>query len=210
MTVELKPIPTVPNQAITPNFAIDFNAIRAALVNLIQGITGLQCIVEERKAQFTTKTPRPPLPYCSFKITTPAAKIGTDAFQQVGTPEKPSGVYNYGGVRKMVVSFKCYATYPELAYNYMAHLEAAFDTDPVQGTLRSNGFSFWQSLGVIDISSLLTAGYEGRASLDIAFGVPSNLNVNLGEIDSVQVNGEIDFGSESEEVEFNVTGAPTL
>lgn len=206
MTTRLNPIPTVPNQAIIPNFAIDFNPIRAALVNLVQGVTGLQCIVEERKAQFTVNTPRPCLPYCSFKITTPAAKIGTDAMKSTGTIDNPSSVVNYGGVRKMIVSFKCYAKAPETAYNYMTHLEAAFDTDPVQDTLRASQIAFWQSLGVIDISDLLNAGYEGRASLDVSFGVPSNLYVNMGEIDEVPITGEIVFGSQSEDVEFNVTG----
>lgn len=210
MSTQLTPIPTVPNQAITPDFAIDFNPIRAALVNMVQGVTGIQCIVEERKGQFTVKTPRPCLPYCSFKILTPAGKIGTDAFQPTGTADAPSSVYNFGGVRKMVVSFKCYAKYPETAYNYMTHLEAALDTDPVQDTLRSSGICFWDSLGVVDISTVLTAGYEGRASLDVSFGITSSLNVNLGEIDSVQVNGEIISGLETEDVEFNVTGEPNL
>ncbi len=203
--MNLNPIPVVPEQAIQPTFAIDFNAIRAALVNLVQGITGLQCIVDERKGQFTVSTPRPCLPYISFKITTPAAKIGTDASQNTS-----GSTWNYGGVRKMVVSFKCYAKFPEMAYNYMAHLEAAFDTFPVQATLRNNKIAFWESLGVVDISSLLTAGYEGRASLDAAFGIPSSLNVNLGEIDSVSINGEIISGSQTVDVEFNVTGAPNI
>lgn len=207
---ELTPIPVVPDQAIVPNFAIDFNPIRAALVNLVQGLTGIQCIVDERKGQFTVSTPRPPLPYCSFKITTPAAKIGTDSQQAVGTPAAPSSLVNFGGVRKMVVSFKCYAKYAETAYNYMSHLEACLDTDVVQGVLRSSKIAFWESLGVIDISTILTAGYEGRASLDVAFGIPSSLNVNLGEIDSVPIVGEIDFGSQSQDVQFNVTGAPNL
>lgn len=208
---ELVPLPNIPNPAIQPFFPIEFNAIRKALVNLIQGITGIPCIVEERKGQTTVKTPRPPLPYCSFKVTTPAGKIGTDAFQNIlGTEEAPSDVWNYGGVRKMVVSFKAYAQIPEEAYNYMALLEAAFDTDPVQSTLSASSIAFWESMGVVDISALLTAGYEGRASLDVAFGIPSSLNVSMGSIDSVAVSGEISFGSESEEVNFNVTGAPKL
>lgn len=206
----LNPRPTIPNPAIEPVFPIDFNAIRAALVNLVQGVTGIACIVEERKAQVTVKTPRPCLPYCSFKILTPAGKIGTDAMQALGTPDSPSSIYNFGGVRKMVVSFKCYAQIPEIASNYMALLEAAFDTDPVQSTLRANKIAFWQSMGVLDISALLTAGYEGRASLDAYFGVPSSLNVNLGEIDSISVNGEIVSGSDSQEVEFTVDGPPNI
>lgn len=206
----LIPIPTTRFPAIQPTFPIDFNVIRAALVNLVQGVTGIGCIVDERKGQMTVKTPRLPLPYCSFKITTAAGKIGTDQFQPNGTEDSPSTVWNFGGVRKMVVSFKCYAQIPEEAYNYMALLEACFDTDPVQATLRASKISFWQSMGVVDISTVLTAGYEGRASLDASFGIPSSLNVNLGEIDSVPVAGEIISGSESQDVEFNVDGPPNL
>ena len=191
--------------AMTPTFPIDFNAARLSLVKLIQSITGIPCIVEERKGQTTTNTPRPPLPYCSLKFMTPAGKIGTDAFQPTGTADEPSSIVNFGGVRRAVISFKCYAETQESAYNFLSLLEASFDTDPTQQTLRANKLAFWQSMGVTDITSLLTAGYEGRASLDVVFGITSSMNVDLGEMDSVPVNGEITWGSESADVNFTVT-----
>ena len=164
-------------------FPIDFNAIRIALVNEIKVVTGLTCIVEEATYQ---NAPRPNLPYFGMKIITPSVKVGDDTKYNIS-----GDIWGSGGQRKMVVSFDCYAMEQETAYNYMSLWQTALDLENIQFDLRKAGIAVWLMETVADLSLLLNTGYEGRAHMDVTFGIAMNLSSNLSEIDSVQVIGDV-------------------
>jgi hypothetical protein len=180
---------------LNQSFSLDYVAIRKALIREIQAATNLDSdhiITEEPETQ---NSPRPTLPYISMKITSPAIKQGDDDKRNIPTvapaPPGPSNTWNSGGQRKMIVSFNAYGRSHEEAYNYMTLWQSALDLETTQGDLRNNGIAVWLMESVADVSQLLNTGYEGRAHLDVTFGIASNISQTLGEMDSVEVKGTI-------------------
>lgn len=169
--------------------AIDYNLIRKTISNQVQDTIGLTCILEEPEGPIDK---RPPLPYFSFKITTPGAKSGDDSKQQIlDSQGKPTTKWNSGGCRKMVIDFNCYATTHEEAFNYMATWQTALDLQDVQLNLRRVGIGVWVIGTVADLSKLLNTGYEGRAHLECSFGVAMNLVSDLGYIKTAVIDGTV-------------------
>jgi hypothetical protein len=169
-----------------PIFPIDYNLIRKTFVQEIKKVTFLDenhVIAEENEIQ---NSPRPTRPYFSFKITGPGTKIGDDSHDNILGPS-----WNVGGIRKMTISFHCYGTSHEEAYNYMSLWQASLNAEPSLERLRINGIAVWMVGNVADLSQLLNTGYEGRAHLETTFGVASNLISDFGEIDHADIHGTI-------------------
>lgn len=174
---------------MTVTFPIDFVAIRKALADQMTATTALVAFLEEPETQ---NDPRPPLPYVGFKIITPAAKFGDDSKDY----DSNTGLWNSGGVRMMTVGFDVYGNTQEEAYSYMCLLQASFDLEDVQENLREAvGIGICEIGGVADLSQLLNTGFEARAHLEVKFSVASNIQSDLGEIDSVTVQGTVSTDS---------------
>lgn len=184
----MQPTPSLP----PISFPIDFVAIRKAFAREIQKVTALsqnQVVLAEPETQ---NEPRPQKPYFSFKFNTPAAKIGDDTKSPVPNPDgTPSTIVNSGGVRMMTIGFDCYGNTHEEAYNYMSLWQTALDLPNIQADLRLVGVAVWQIETVADLSALLNTGYEGRAHLDVHFGIAMNLTADLGAIETVNVQGQV-------------------
>lgn len=168
-----------------PKLPIDYNGIRAALVQVCEKVTGLTVIMEEPETQ---NVPRPKKPYMSMKITSPGLKRGDDDKRYV---PNSGGVWTSGGQRNMKVDFNCYGTSHEEAYGYLALWQASLDLEDVQEQLRRSGIAVWSTGNVADLSQLLNTGYEGRAHMECSFGIVSNISSDLGRMDSVEVEGDI-------------------
>lgn len=174
-----------------PNVTLpmDFNLYRKTLANEMQRVTKTPCVLEEPTYQGAPRPTNPGnSPYFSFKITTPGAKSGDDhaIVSSTGT------IQGRGGQRKMTVSFHCYAREQEDAYNLMALWQASLELQQTQENLRAGGIAVWLIGDVADLSELLNTGYEGRAHMDVQFGVVSNLVQDLGEIDEFELTGTVD------------------
>ena len=175
----------------TPKFPIDFNLVRITLARCIQSVTLLSqnnVIMEEPESQ---NWQRPSKPYFSIKMLGPAAKSGDDDKRYLG-----GDVWNSGGVRKMTIEFNCYGQTHEDAYNYMTLWQTALDQENVQEALRQAGIAVWIIGNVADLSQLLNTGFEGRSHLECTFGIAANITSNIGEMDSVVVDGKINTGTE--------------
>lgn len=193
----MKPIPAI-------SLPVDYNAIRVALVREIIKVTALtqnQVIVAEAEAP---NLPRPQKPYFSMKIVTPGFKYGDDSKQEVpGTTNWQSY-----GPRKMTVAFDVYGNSHEEAYNYMATWNAALDRQDIQEDLRAAGIAVWIIGQVADLSQLLNTGYEGRAHMECEFGITYSTQSDLGEMQTVTVDGTVttDQGQEESLTETVTTG----
>lgn len=167
---------------------IDFASLTKALINECEVSTERPCIMSEPETQ---QAPRPLKPYLMMKITTPAAKFGDDFAQYTGTGTK----YTTGGQRQMTVSFQCIGRTHEEAYSLMGLWQGSLDQFLTQERLRKAGIAVWKSGAVADISALLNTGYEGRAQMDVTFGIASNMYAwsadDLGAIEKVGVQGTI-------------------
>lgn len=190
-----------------PALPIDFDAIRAGLVATVQAATGLdQNHVVMLEAE-DTLSPRPSLPYIGLKFTTVAATMGRDVFVPLD-PNGTSTLYNYGGQRMCSVAFDAYGSSHEQAYGYLHLLMARLDQEPTQDMLAGYGLSIWDCSAVVDLTALLSTGFEGRAHMDCQFGMASNMTVDLGQIDYVPISGVVDTLSDtpvtiSEQVTLN-------
>jgi hypothetical protein len=171
---------------MTQGLAVNYDTIRSTLADLIYSVTGIQGILEEPELPVDR---RPKNPYFSFKITQPGLKSGDDSKQFIGGPT--GGVWNSGGCRKMTIDFNCYADTHEQAFNYMATWQTALDLEDVQQTLRAIGVAVWVIGTVADLSKLLNTGYEGRAHLDVSFGIAMNLQSDIGRISTAPVAGQV-------------------
>ena len=87
----------------------------------------------------------------------------------------------------MTVSFNCYGESHEEAYNYMQLWNSALDLENIQEDLRRAGIAVWVIGNVADLSQLLNTGYEGRAHMEVTFGIAVNLTSDLGAMESVDV-----------------------
>lgn len=178
--------------APTLKLDLDYNVIRAVLIAQMMLVTGLdQNHVEEVEPEVPNQ-PRPTLPYMGLKIIVPGARFGDDDKRNI--PDKngnPTDNWNSGGPRMMSVSFKSYGTSHEEAYNLMALWQSALDEENTQAALRASGIGVWTIGAVADLSQLVNTAYEGRAQLDVTFGLAANVTSNLGEIDTVPVTGTV-------------------
>lgn len=179
---------------MTVTFPINFNALRVALVKEVQRITKLTCIMLEPETQ---NAPRPGKPYFTLKMLGPAGKQGDDAATNVlDNFGNPTTVWNRGGQRKMTVDFSCYGCTHEQAYDYMALWQASLELETTQENLRRAGIAVWLNGSVRDLSVLLNSGFEGRAQMEVQFGIASNLDEDLGGIQTIYIDGTADTGSE--------------
>lgn len=173
-------------------FPLDYNAIRAAIAREIMKVTQLsnnQVLLAEPEVQ---NEPRPQKPYFSFKITTPGSRYGDDSKDNVkDSIGNATPVFNSGGPRKMTVAFDCYGNSHEEAYNYMTLLQCSLDLANIQQDLYRSGIAVWIIGTVADLSALLNTGYEGRAHMDVQFGLAANIQSDLGYMDTVTADGAI-------------------
>lgn len=178
-------------------FPVDYAALRIALVREVKKATGVECIVEETTVQGAK---RPEKPYMSFKITSPGIKWGDDS-----PHGEEDGAVTMGGQRSMNVSFHSYGNDRDQAYGLMSLWQASLDLSTVQERLRRSGIAVWLIQTLAEASELLNTGWEGRAQLDVQFGIASNLTEEPGEIDEVSgIEGSVDTDQEVVKIEFNV------
>jgi hypothetical protein len=182
---------------------IQYDKIRIALVQEVQKITGLVCIVEEPE---TPNNPRPDLPYFTIKFVGPATKVGDDSAQNIlDQSNAPTTQWNRGGSRKLLVDFNSYGRSHEESYNYLTLLQSALELESVQSDLRQSEIAFWLNGNVNDLSALLNTGYEGRAQMHVEFGVASNMVEDLGAMESVTVQGAVQIENKVENTTQTIT-----
>lgn len=175
---------------------VNYTAIRKALVAEVKKSCVVECIVEETTVQGAQ---RPAKPYMSFKITTPGIKWGDDS------PHGADGSdVVMGGQRSMSVSFHAYGNTRDQAYELMSLWQASLDLKTVQARLREGGIAVWLIQTLADASELLNTGWEGRAQMDVQFGMASNLGEDPGTIEVAEIEGSVDTDAEVVTLNFTV------
>jgi hypothetical protein len=162
---------------------LDFTAIRKAIIAEMQRVTGVTCILAQPE---TTAFPRPARPYMSMFFTQVANREGDDSASPV-----TDSTWNVGGQRGMVVDFNSYGRTHEEAYGLAVAWQCALEGEETQAALRVGGVAVWLNGSVADLSELLQTGYEGRARLEVHFGVAVNRTEDRGAIEDVTVNGTV-------------------
>jgi hypothetical protein len=188
---------------LAPTLPLNFNVIRKAIVDEVQKVTGRTCIMLEAEAP---NAPRPDKPYFGMKFLTPAGKFGDDSQSPVlDGSGNPTTVWNFGGQRKMIVEFDCYGQSHEDAYNYLTLWQQALELETTQADLRLVGLAVCLNGEVADRSALLNTGFEGRAQMDVQFGIASNMTADLGEMDTAVVQGTVSHDQGSQTITETIT-----
>lgn len=171
----------------------DFNQIRVAICTVLYESIGMkqnQVMYEEPEVP---NSPRPELPYIGFKITVPGARYGDDAKQTVlDDMGQPTTKVRSFGPRRMTIVFDAYGRSHEEAYGLMSLLASALDEETTIDYLNYLGISVSIIGTVADLSALLNTGYEGRAHLDCQFLITAGVTSDLGEIEKIPVQGQVD------------------
>ena len=174
---------------------INYSLFTAFLVAEIKRTIGVVAIIDSPTVQ---QAPRPRLPYMSFNYRMPSQKYGYDSVAHV-----EDNVFNVGGLRRMILSFSCYAETQEEAYAIMTTWQSALELPTVQERCRAAKMPVWGSEPVVDLSQLLNTGWEARAQMDAYFGLASNVEVDLGAIETVEGVGTVNTnGVDEAEVPF--------
>lgn len=186
---------------------LDFNLIRRAVCTVMYkslGLTQNQVIEEEGEEP---NFPRPKrFPYMGFKITSPGGRYGDDAKQTVlDSLGQPTTKVRSFGPRRMTMIFNAYGKTHEDAYNLMMLWQSALDEELVIDYLNSKGISVSVIGGVADLSALLNTGYEGRAHLDCTFLITAGVTSDLGEIETVSIQGEVATPQEIVDIDIEET-----
>lgn len=176
----------------TPTQPIDYNVIRTTLVSAVMGGTGLSANNVIMLEPEVPNSPRPNKPYMTIKLVTLAVPFGTDVMEYVpsAAPGDPDA-FNYGGPRAMTASFNSYGQTHWQAYNVMALWQSALNQEPTQSALGTAGIAFWKAAAILDLSELLNTGFEGRAQMDVDFGISYNSQVAVDTIGQVTVQGSV-------------------
>lgn len=162
---------------------LDFKAINTAIVREVQRVCGVTCVLAQPESP---TAPRPGRPYMSMFVTNPGQKEGDDSVSHVsGT------TYNVGGQRRMSVDFNAYGRTHEEAYELALTWQCALEMESTQAVLRAAGVAVWLNGSVADISELLQTGYEGRAHLEVQFGIAVNTTEDRSAIEEATVNGTV-------------------
>lgn len=166
---------------------IDFAAIRTTLCDVLAVGTGLpleQIVMAEPEE---AGAPIPDFPFIMFQFTTIAMMMANDCFSTNGSPDG----WQLSGPRQASVTLDCYAQTHDEAYNIGALLQAALIAPPAAQMLTAANLAIWDIGPVVDLSALLSTGFEGRARVDVKMGLASVLNMRLATIQAVPLFGTV-------------------
>lgn len=168
---------------------VDYQLVRVALVAAVRQATGLgqnQVVMMEPEVPVGV---RPDVPFAAIKLTTLAVKMGWDVAEHAGLSGAGEGQFVYHGPRTLMAAFDFYGEDHEQAYGLAAAFQSGLDQDDVWGALAQNGLSVLRVDQVVDLSSLLSTGFEGRAHLTVTFGLTAKSTVDVGYIAHAPVVG---------------------
>lgn len=188
-----------------PSFPIDYDAIRRTLVQAVAQACNLALGQVMMLEQEVPNAPRPNRPYMGLMVTSASVKAGFDSLIAVqDAPGSPTGLFTYVGPRSMAVSFESYGRSHEEAYSLMALWQARLDQAPTQQLLDAQNMAVYRIGAVQDLSQLLNAAWEGRAQMDVTFGLTSQSVADVGAIDSVNVSGLVSIDATDVDVTLSV------
>ena len=131
--------------------------------------------------------PRPSGPYVTLKIISGPGKLTVDDELRFNGKTEGKRNFNLVGQRSYTISLKAFRSGHNDA---LEEISTCLEDPDLRHQLRSDAcISITNRGNVIDISSVLDTGFEGRSSLDIFFNSVNNKETNVGLIEGAQVSG---------------------
>lgn len=135
--------------------------------------------------------PRPQGPYITLKIISGPRPITLDDYKVFNGQEEGNDNFDICGQRAYTLSINAFRSGNNDA---LSRILALLDVPQYYEQLKEDADIAVTNRGsVVDISSLLDTGFEGRSALDIEFNSSIKVsNIGVGLIESVQVEGELE------------------
>lgn len=186
---------------------IDYAQVRKTLVQAVCAMTGLgQNQVIRAQGQGPVQ-PRPKLPYVTFMYRRAAIRNGYDAV--ILAYAEGDTLWRYVGERGIAIDLTTYGRDQDEAYGLALSMQSGLQQEPIQDILGASGLSLWTLGDVMDQTTLLSTGFEGRALLECELWLGTSQLVDLGQMASVTVVGDIeDDGGKNNHVVVKATLAP--
>lgn len=183
---------------------IDYAATRRALVQALCAITDLSQNQVIRAEGQGPVQPRPKLPYLTFKYRQVAIRNGYDAV--VPASDQGETMWRYVGERGIGIDIIAYGRDQDEAYGLALGVQSGLQQQPYTEILSAAGLCVWTLGDVTDVTALLGTGFEGRALLECQLWQGTSALVDLGQMATVPVVGNIeDDGGKQTHIEFTAT-----
>lgn len=137
--------------------------------------------------------PRPAGPYITLKIISGPRKLSLGDELRFNGKESGDRNFNLVGQRAYTLSIKSFRSGHADA---LEEISTCLDDPDFYQILKDKGCIAVTNRGdVIDITSPLDTGFEGRSSLDIFFNSSNNKETGVGLIEGVEIKGELETES---------------
>ncbi|RYF51818.1 MAG: hypothetical protein EOO38_02220 [Cytophagaceae bacterium] len=168
---------------------VDYAQVRKHLVRALCAMTGLGPNQVIRYQGQGPVQPRPKLPYITFKYTRSSIRSGYDAI--VPAFDDGDTLWRYVGERGINMDLVVYGRDQDEAYGLGLAIQSGLQQEPVAEILGDAGLSIWSLGDVTDMTELLGTGFEGRALLQCEMWVGTSQLVDLGQMKTVTVVGDV-------------------
>lgn len=133
--------------------------------------------------------PRPNYPYAVLRLES-IVKVGWDELRSLDN----NNVATYGGQRRGTVSVDYFGADP---VQELSKATNALERQTILDLFADNGIAIQEKNEVLNLTRVLETEFEQRASFDFFIGFADNYEDDLGIIESVEVEGEMNEGSET-------------
>lgn len=165
---------------------VDYAGIRAAFARAIQAAVGLEANAVIQLQSTVTAATRPQAPFAAFMLTSLGRPTGRDA----RLPPDETGRMAYVGQRMCTAQFQFMGRSVDEACGMAAAWASGVWHDHIEAILFSVGdISIFSVESPSNITDLMATGYEGRAVVNLSFGVASQTFVTVDTIQTVPLSG---------------------
>lgn len=165
---------------------IDFAALRATLSALVQTATGLpsnQVVLAEPES---VHAPLPDYPFVTFELTTV-----TDTTADYEYRQGDDGTFRLEGDHLARVGFEAFGRSHDEAHGLGLALFMGLCTDDCSALMRAANVALRDLTSIVDLSTLLETGFEGRARFELVLGMTASLPLLLPSIGGVGIGGVV-------------------
>ena len=151
--------------------------------------------------------PRPAKPYLTLKLLSgPSKKTIDDPLVFNGEIEGEKN-FDLVGIRGYTLSIQAFGREEKDEHvDALEDISTCLDDPDLKQILRDKANIGISSKGdVLDLSSLVETGFEGKASLDIAFNSSNNKETNVGLIENVEVSGQSSQNANEDPINSSIT-----
>lgn len=128
---------------------------------------------------------RPLAPYIALSIVAGPVKLGGQAELRHESDTK----FSVNAMKRVTVEVKCIGRPDQ---NYLEILQDSLGKETVLSAFRAKGMAVVSEGDIVSIPERMESGFEDRASMDIGFYYASSVEDDLGKIEHVTGEGEVE------------------